>query len=86
MEELLTKAKEESKESVRELVERTWFHECGFRDCSVARNTDTGELCFMAWLILICLPKESSYNVSKFRSGRKWIINGKENLHTRANH
>ena len=51
MEELLAKAKEESKESVHELVERIWFYECGFNDCYVARNADTGELCSVAWLI-----------------------------------
>jgi hypothetical protein len=31
--------------------ERKGFYECGFRDCYAARTTDTGELCFVAWLI-----------------------------------
>jgi len=51
MEELLARAKEESKQSVHELVERRWFYECGFKGCYVARNSDTGEICFIAWLI-----------------------------------
>ena len=49
--ELLAKAKAESKESVHELIQRKWFYECGFRDCYAARIADTGELCFVAWLI-----------------------------------
>jgi RimJ/RimL family protein N-acetyltransferase len=51
MEELLARAKAESKESIHELIERKWFYESGFRDCYVARTADTGELCFGAWLI-----------------------------------
>jgi GNAT superfamily N-acetyltransferase len=51
MEELITKAKAESKESVHELIERKWFYECGFCDCYAARTTDTGDLCFVAWLV-----------------------------------
>lgn len=51
MEELLTKAKAESKESVHELIKRKWFYECGFHDCYAARTADSGELCFVAWLI-----------------------------------
>jgi ribosomal protein S18 acetylase RimI-like enzyme len=51
MEDLLAKAKSESKESVHELIERRWFYECGFHDCYVARTADTGELCFVAWLL-----------------------------------
>ena len=51
MEEVLSKAKAESKESAHELIERKWFYESGFRDCYVARTTDAGELCFIAWLV-----------------------------------
>ena len=51
MEEMLSKAKEETKESAHELIERKWFYECGFHDCYVARTAYTGDLCFVAWLI-----------------------------------
>lgn len=51
MEELLEKTKMESKGSVHELIKRKWFYEAGFRDCYAARAADTGELCFVAWLI-----------------------------------
>ena len=51
MEEVLQKAKTESKESAHELVQRRWFYESGFSNCYVARTIDTGELCYMVWLI-----------------------------------
>jgi ribosomal protein S18 acetylase RimI-like enzyme len=51
IEEMLVKAKTESKESVHELIERKWFYESGFHDCYAARNDATGELYFLAWLV-----------------------------------
>jgi ribosomal protein S18 acetylase RimI-like enzyme len=65
IEELLTKAKTESKASAHELIERKWFYESGFCDCYVARTTDAGELCFIAWLVS---PKDSSVMSQGFRS------------------
>ena len=40
MEELLQKARSESRESAHELVQRKWFYDCGFRNCFVARAGD----------------------------------------------
>ena len=51
MEEVVQKAKTESKDSAHELVQRSWFYEFGFHDCYIARTIDTGELCFMQCLI-----------------------------------
>ncbi len=51
MDEVVQKAKTESKESAHELVQRRWFYESGFLNCYVARTIDTGELCYMVWLI-----------------------------------
>lgn len=51
IDELLATAKVESKESAHELLKRKWFFECGFHDCYVARTADTGELCFIGWLL-----------------------------------
>ena len=51
IDELLVKAKTESKESAHELLKRKWFFECGFHDCYVARTADTGDMCFIGWLL-----------------------------------
>jgi ribosomal protein S18 acetylase RimI-like enzyme len=51
MEDLLARAKSESKGSVHELIARKWFYECGFHDCYVARTADTREICFVGWLL-----------------------------------
>lgn len=51
MAEVLQKAKTENSESAHELIQRKWFYESGFRNCYVARTVDTGELCFIGWLI-----------------------------------
>jgi GNAT superfamily N-acetyltransferase len=51
IEELVTRAQAESRDSVHELLERKWFYESGFHDCYIARNTDNGEPYGIAWLI-----------------------------------
>jgi hypothetical protein len=51
MEELLERAKYESRESAHELIQRKWFYDSGFRNCYIARALDTGELCYMQWMI-----------------------------------
>jgi hypothetical protein len=51
MDEILQKAKTESKESARELLRRRRFYERGFHNCYVARTADSGELCYMEWVI-----------------------------------
>jgi hypothetical protein len=59
--EILSKVKEESKESAYELIERAWFFESGFRDCYIARVIDIEEPCFVAWLV----SPEDSNSVSE---------------------
>lgn len=51
MEEVLEKAATESRASAHELIQRKWFYESGFRNCYVARTSDTGELCHMQWIV-----------------------------------
>ena len=51
MGEVLQKSKSESKQSAHELLQRKWFYESGFHNCYVARTADTGELCFIVWLV-----------------------------------
>jgi GNAT superfamily N-acetyltransferase len=51
LEELLSKAPGEGRESVHELVERKWFYDSGFRNCYVARTAEGGELCHVQWLV-----------------------------------
>jgi L-amino acid N-acyltransferase YncA len=51
MEEILSEAKQEVGESARELLQRKWFYDCGFRDCYVARAAGSGDLCYIQWLV-----------------------------------
>jgi GNAT superfamily N-acetyltransferase len=44
-------ARTESAASAHELLERKWFYENGFRDCYIARDRETGEVCGLAWLV-----------------------------------
>jgi GNAT superfamily N-acetyltransferase len=49
--EMLTIAKTASKESAYELVMRKMFYDSGFRQFYVARTSENGELCYIAWLL-----------------------------------
>jgi RimJ/RimL family protein N-acetyltransferase len=51
MNEILERAKHESRQSAHELVQRKWFYDAGFRNCYVARAVDTGEPCYIQWMI-----------------------------------
>ena len=51
MEEVLQRARTESKESVHELIQRKWFYESGFRNCYVGRTDNGDELCYIQWLV-----------------------------------
>lgn len=51
IDEILQKAKTESKESVYDLVFRKWLYECGFHNWHIARAVDTDEICFMQSVI-----------------------------------
>lgn len=48
---ILQQSKGEDKESVHELIQRKWFYESGFHDCYVAKTKNSGEICYMAWLL-----------------------------------
>ena len=52
IEEILQKAKTESKESAFDLIQQKWFYESGFRNCYIVRTADTGELCHVNWLMI----------------------------------
>jgi RimJ/RimL family protein N-acetyltransferase len=49
--ELLTIATTANKTSAYELVMRIRFYDSGFRNFYVARTTENGELCYIAWLL-----------------------------------
>ena len=63
--EVLRKSKSESKQSAHELLQRKWFYESGFRNCYVARTADTGELCYIQWLVS---PEDNHVVKRGFRS------------------
>jgi hypothetical protein len=50
LEEVLTRARTESKESSYELIQRKWFYESGYHDCYVGTTAD-GDLCHIQWLV-----------------------------------
>lgn len=66
IDEILTIAKTASKDSAYELVMRKMFYDSGFRKFYVARTTDNGELCYIAWLL-------SSEEHPELRDGFKGI-------------
>ena len=51
VDELIEKAKTESKESTHRLLYRKWCYDCGLRNFYVARTTDTDDLCYIQWMI-----------------------------------
>lgn len=72
IDEILTIAKAASKVSAYELVMRKMFYDSGFRKFYVARATENGELCYIAWLL-------SSAEHPELRDGFKGIPPIKEN-------
>jgi RimJ/RimL family protein N-acetyltransferase len=51
IEEMVQKIKGEGPEAVRFLVMGKWFYDHGLRNCYVARDQHSGELCYIQWLI-----------------------------------
>lgn len=72
IDEILTIAKTASKASAYELVMRKMFYDSGFRKFYVAKTTENGELCYIAWLL-------SSAEHPELRDGFKGIPPIKEN-------
>ena len=70
--EILTIAKAASKASAYELIMRIMFYNSGFRKFYVARTTENGELCYIAWLL-------SSAEHPELRDGFKGIPPLKKN-------
>jgi RimJ/RimL family protein N-acetyltransferase len=69
---ILAIAKTASRVSAYELVIRKMFYDSGFRKFYVARTTENGELCYIAWLL-------SSQEHPELRYGLKGIPPIKEN-------
>lgn len=51
MNDVLQRAKTESKEAARDLVTRRWLYEDGYHDCYISRTADTNDLAFMQSVI-----------------------------------
>ncbi len=51
MEEVMEKAKAESKKMVEKVLFRKWMFEDGYQNCYVARTVDTNEICTIAFTI-----------------------------------
>ncbi len=66
IDEIVTIAKTASNVSAYELVMRKMFYDSGFREFYVARTTESGELCYIAWLL-------SSAERPELRDGFKGI-------------
>lgn len=66
IDETLAIAKSASKESAYELVMRIMFYDSGFRKFYAARTKETGELCYIGWLL-------SSVEYPELRDGFKGI-------------
>ncbi len=65
MDEIMQKAKSESKDMVQKLVYRRWIYEDGYRNCYIARTADTNELCFIQFIIY---PQDDKIVNGRFRS------------------
>ena len=72
IDEIVTIAETASKVSAYELVMRKMFYDSGFREFYVARTTESGELCYIAWLL-------SSAERPELRDGFKGIPPVKDN-------
>jgi RimJ/RimL family protein N-acetyltransferase len=72
IDEILAIAKTASEESAYELVMRIMFYDSGFRKFYVARTKETGDLCYIAWLL-------TSAEHPELRVGFKGIPPVKEN-------
>lgn len=72
IDEIVTIAKTASHSSAYELVMRKMFYDAGFREFYVARTTQNGELCYIAWLL-------SSAEHPELRDGFKGIPPVQEN-------
>ena len=68
MDEVMKKAKSESKEMLQKLLFRRWMFEDGYRNCYVARTADTNDICTVAFIIF---PTDNTKVEGKFRN---WFV------------
>ena len=68
MDEVMKKAKSESKEMLQKLLFRRWMFEDGYRNCYVAKTVDTNDICTVAFIIF---PTDSAKVEGKFRN---WFV------------
>lgn len=75
MREIVEKARKEDRKSAYELFGRRLFYEAGFRNCYVAIDIATGEICHMQWLLSSKdMPKNNSYAKSLPRLSDETIL------------
>ena len=65
MDEVLQKAKSESKDMVQKLLFRRWMYEDGYHNCYIARTADTNEICIIAFTIY---PEDDKKVEGRFRN------------------
>jgi RimJ/RimL family protein N-acetyltransferase len=65
MDEIMQKAKSESKDMAQKLVYRRWLYEDGYRNCYIARTADTNEMCFIQFIIY---PQDDKIVNGRFKS------------------
>ena len=64
IDEVLRKAKTESKDMAQNLVYRRWLYEEGYHNCYIARTADTNEICFLQFIIY---PEDEKLLQGRFR-------------------
>ncbi len=72
MDEVLQKAKSESKDMAQKLLFRRWMYEDGYHNCYIARTADTNEICGVAFTIY---PEDDKKVEGRFRN---WFSRLKE--------
>jgi hypothetical protein len=65
MDEVLQKAKSESKDMIQKLIYRKMLYEDGYHNCYIARTADTNEICFMQFTIF---PDDDKIVEGKYRN------------------
>jgi CelD/BcsL family acetyltransferase involved in cellulose biosynthesis/L-amino acid N-acyltransferase YncA len=65
MDEVLEKAKSETRDMAQKLLFRKWMFEDGYENCYIARTADTNEICNIACIIF---PTDDEKVAGKFRS------------------
>jgi hypothetical protein len=79
MEEVAALAKVEGGQSVWELIGRKWYYDSGFRDCYIARTSDTGEPCFIQFMVSLpqynLIDPSFAHRLPPIRDDELWLEN-----------